>query len=36
MFTPPAAHVRKGIESEADRLGSFLNTKVAVEFVDEA
>jgi hypothetical protein len=36
MFTLPGAHVRSGIESEADRLGSFLNTKVAVEFVDEA
>jgi len=36
MFTPPAETVRRGIEGEAERLASFLDTKVAVEFVDGA
>ena len=33
MFTPPAEKVRQGIAAEAERLASFLDTKVAVEFV---
>jgi hypothetical protein len=36
MFTTPAEKVRRGIEGEAERLESFLDTKVAVEFVDVA
>jgi hypothetical protein len=31
-FSSLTAPVRKGIEAEADRLGAFLNTKVAVEY----
>jgi hypothetical protein len=34
LFTPPGPQVRRGIEAEAERLASFLETKVAVEFVD--
>jgi hypothetical protein len=34
MFTPPAAPVRSAIEAEAERLAGFLETPVAVEFVD--
>lgn len=36
MFTAPAEKVRLGIEAEAERLEGFLDTKVAVEFVDAA
>jgi Winged helix DNA-binding domain len=36
MFTTPAEKVREGIEAEAKRLEGFLDTKVAVEFVDVA
>jgi len=36
MFATPAEKVRRGIEAEAERLESFLDTKVAVEFVDAA
>jgi hypothetical protein len=32
MFTPPTAPVRRGIAAEAERLASFLDTTVAVEF----
>jgi hypothetical protein len=34
MFTPPAPPIRRGIEAEAERLASFLATRMAVEFVD--
>ena len=34
LFTLPGPQVRRGIEAEAERLTSFLETKVAVEFVD--
>jgi winged helix DNA-binding protein len=36
MFTPPAEQVCRGIEAEAQRLASFLDTKVAVRLVDRA
>ena len=36
MFATPAEKVRQGIEAEAERLQGFLDTKVAVEFVDTA
>jgi hypothetical protein len=36
MFDKPAEKVRRGIEAEAERLEGFLDTKVAVEFVDAA
>ena len=36
MFAPPAKKVRSGLEAEAERLEGFLDTKVAVEFVDAA
>jgi hypothetical protein len=36
MFATPAEKVRRGIEAEAERLEGFLDTKVAVEFVDGA
>ena len=36
MFAPPARKIRSGIEAEAERLEGFLDTKVAVEFVDAA
>jgi hypothetical protein len=36
MFTPPAEPVRREIEAEAERLESFLDIQVVVEFVDEA
>jgi hypothetical protein len=34
MFATPTEKVRRGIEAEAERLGGFLDTKVAVEFPD--
>jgi hypothetical protein len=34
MFIPPAESVRQEIAAEAERLASFLDAKVAVEFVD--
>ncbi len=36
MFATPAEKVRQGIEAAAERLVGFLDTKVAVEFVDAA
>ena len=36
MFATPAEKVRRGIEAEVERLEGFLDTKVAVEFVDPA
>jgi hypothetical protein len=36
MFATPAEKVRRGIEAEAERLEGFLDTKVAVEFVEAA
>jgi hypothetical protein len=36
MFATPAQEVRAGIEAEAERLEGFLDTKVAVEYVDAA
>ncbi|HYP41645.1 MAG TPA: winged helix DNA-binding domain-containing protein [Chloroflexia bacterium] len=36
MFATPAEKVRRGVEAEAERLEGFLDTKVAVEFVDAA
>jgi winged helix DNA-binding protein len=36
MFANPADKVRREIEAEAERLEGFLNTNVAVEFVDVA
>ena len=33
MFAEPSENVRRGMEAEANRLESFLNTKVVVEFV---
>jgi hypothetical protein len=36
MFATPAEEVRTGMEAEAERLEGFLDTKVAVEFVDAA
>jgi hypothetical protein len=36
MFALPAKKIRSEIEAEAERLEGFLNTKVAVEFVDAA
>jgi hypothetical protein len=32
MFSPPTTPVRKGIEAEAERLGVFLNSKIALEY----
>jgi hypothetical protein len=32
MFSPPAASIKKEIEAEVERLGGFLNTRVAVAF----
>jgi hypothetical protein len=32
MFMPPTAAIKKGIAAEAERLGAFLNTKVALEY----
>jgi hypothetical protein len=32
MFSPVTASIQKGIEGEAERLGDFLNTKVALDF----
>jgi hypothetical protein len=34
MFSSPTALVRRGIEAEAERLGAFLNTKVALKYED--
>jgi hypothetical protein len=36
MFAAPAEKVRTGIEAEAERVAGFLDTKVALEFVDVA
>ncbi|HEX8220232.1 MAG TPA: winged helix DNA-binding domain-containing protein [Chloroflexia bacterium] len=36
MFAAPAEKVRRGIEAEAERLEGFLDTRVAVEFVEAA
>jgi hypothetical protein len=36
MFTPPAERVRREIEAEAERLASFLDTNVAMEFGEGA
>lgn len=36
MFSSPGASVRRGIEAEAERLGAFLNTKVALEYEDHS
>jgi hypothetical protein len=36
MFATPREKVRRGIEAEAERLAGFLDTKVAMEFVDPA
>jgi hypothetical protein len=36
MFTPPSQKVRRGIETEAERLEGFLGAKVAVELMDVA
>lgn len=32
MFSSPTATIKKGIEAEAERLGAFLNTRVALEY----
>ena len=36
MFTTPDEKVRRGIEAEAERLGSFFETRAALEFVGVA
>jgi hypothetical protein len=36
MFTPPAERVRREVEAEAERLASFLDTSVAMEFGEGA
>lgn len=34
MFASPTAPVKRGIEAEVERLGAFLNAKVALEYED--
>jgi hypothetical protein len=36
LFAPPAERVRNRVEAEARRLEGFLDTEIAVEFVDLA
>jgi hypothetical protein len=35
MFSPPTAVIRAGIETEAQRLSAFWNSKVVVEYEDQ-
>jgi len=32
MFAPPTAHVRRGIQAEAQRLGEFLGAEVELTY----